>query len=161
THLGPSGANLLLDNNGDSSVTAADVGLKLTCKDSSNSGNPYDCSTSTNTGSGDGTVFAIQDAQIDMELGQGIGTDPNAKVTDCADGTNTSCDQSHDIPFDFGLDGLPFRVTGKLVPNVGWKAHLNFGIDRNGPYLVVNHNDNDVQIGAGIGLGDPGGGLCT
>jgi len=151
---------ILLDSNGDNVVNKDDVGLKLMCKDGSHGGNPYDCSTSTETGTGDGSVFSIQDASFDIAVGQGFGTDPAGDLKDCATGA-TDCTSGHDIPFDIGLDGLPFRVTGKLVPSVGWKARLNFGMNRNGPYLMVNHTGNDVQVGAAIHLGDPGGGVCT
>ena len=109
--IGPSGsvqlgggpANLILDMNGDGSVTVADVSVVALC------GDPAD-----RCADGD-AVTAIDDFRITVKLGQQI--DKN-------------------VPFDLGLDGVPLSLQGGLHAGGGWSLLLDFGLSRDGPYLV-------------------------
>lgn len=101
--IGGSPANLILDLNGDGSVTADDVSVVALC------GDPADRCV-------DGAaITAIDDFRITVKLGKQI-------------------DQN--VPFDLGLDGVPLSLQGGLKAGGGWSLLLDFGLSRDGPYLV-------------------------
>ena len=60
-------------------------------------------------------VTAIDDFRITVKLGQSL---------------------NKNVPFDLGLDGVPLSLQGGLRAGVGWSLLLDFGLSRNGPYLV-------------------------
>ena len=60
-------------------------------------------------------ITAIDDFRITVKLGQQI--DKN-------------------VPFDLGLDGVPLSLQGGLHAGGGWSLLLDFGLSRDGPYLV-------------------------
>jgi Ca2+-binding RTX toxin-like protein len=60
-------------------------------------------------------VTAIDDFRITVKIGQSI--DKN-------------------VPFDLGLDGVPLSLQGGLHAGGGWSLLLDFGLSRDGPYLV-------------------------
>ncbi len=39
------------------------------------------------------------------------------------------------MPFDIGLRGLPVRLTGGVASDVGWSVFVDFGLNKDGPYL--------------------------
>ncbi|MDQ3176375.1 MAG: hypothetical protein M3Q72_02360 [Actinomycetota bacterium] len=40
-----------------------------------------------------------------------------------------------DVPFDIGLRGLPIRLSGGVASDVGWSVFVDFGLNKDGPYL--------------------------
>lgn len=138
--LGPSGANLLQDNfpATPGQVSKEDVGVKC---------NSLDCLDGTSLGT-------LNDVRLTFPIGQG--TVPNTP------GCSVDCEAGTPIPFDIGLDGLPVRLTGTLVPQVGWRALIDFGLSRNeGPYIVtggaghgLDPNAPELVVGAGVSLGN-------
>jgi Ca2+-binding RTX toxin-like protein len=96
----------------------------------------------------------IDDARVTFTIGQGDA--PTA--VGCTNPAPGACVDGAAIPFDIGLDGLPVRLTGALTPKVGWRANLDFGLDRDGPYLVTGGPGHqagpEVTVGASVSLGD-------
>ena len=60
-------------------------------------------------------ITAIDDFRITVKLGQSL---------------------NKNVPFDLGLDGVPLSLQGGLKAGVGWSLLLDFGLSRDGPYLV-------------------------
>ena len=97
---------------------------------------------------------SLDDVRLTFTIGQG-------EVPGTA-GCNATCATMPAIPFDIGLDGLPVRLTGTIVPQVGWRALIDFGISRTeGPYIVtggvghgLNPNAPELQLGVGVSLGN-------
>lgn len=137
--VGPApGVGLLLDNNADGSITAADVTLATRC------GGP--CAPG-------GSPTQIDDIRLTFAIGQGIAAVGPA-TQGCTVGTN-GCVSSGALPFDIGLDGMPLRIAGALDGSVMWRVGLDFGLSRaEGPYLGVNHATDDVVVGAKVTLGN-------
>ncbi|HSL11509.1 MAG TPA: calcium-binding protein [Actinomycetota bacterium] len=107
--LGPSGADLLRDTNGDGSKNAQDVVVTPLC------GNP---AVVCANGDGVTTLNLIRDFRVTFEIGQGI------------DG---------EVPFDIGLKGLPVRLTGGVKGAGSWSLLVDFGLSfQDGPYVVAN-----------------------
>ncbi len=108
--LGPaSSADLLLDTNGDNTVTKEDVVVTPLC------GTPAAVCAD---GHGITTLDLVKDFRITFKLGQEI------------DG---------DVPFDIGLKGLPLRLTGGVHGAGSWSLLVDFGLSfDDGPYIVAN-----------------------
>lgn len=136
--VGPaSSVPLLLDTAAPPGVDEEDVGVTLTCGGG--------CGA-------DPSLLSIDDIRLNFAIGQGLNA-TGSPVQGC----DASCVAGATLPFDVGLDGLPLRLTGSIVPQVGWKAQVDFGVNRtDGPYLVVGgagHTSPEIEIGAGVGLG--------
>ncbi|MBW3668521.1 MAG: hypothetical protein KY443_04835 [Actinobacteria bacterium] len=96
-----------------------------------------ECGTSVPCDSTIHTVLHITDVHIRFNVGQAAGT-----------GT---------VPFDVGLDGLPIKVAGAVTSQVNWNLVVDLGLNRDGPYLVVDDGTGtrkELQVQASVGLGE-------
>ena len=90
----------------------------------------------------------------------------------CADGASPTAiddlrvifglgqDQTYELPFDLGMDGVPLRLAGSLAPEVNWNFVVDLGLNRqDGPYIGVSdpgggvRPDVELALSAGVGLG--------
>jgi Ca2+-binding RTX toxin-like protein len=74
-------------------------------------------------------VSAIDDFRITVKLGKSIDTN---------------------VPFDLGLDGVPLSLQGGLHAGGGWALLLDFGLSRDGPYLVKSGPRSVTEPLAGV-----------
>ncbi|MDQ3620579.1 MAG: calcium-binding protein [Actinomycetota bacterium] len=106
-------------------VTKRDIAVTVLCGENV-------CGSSTN-------VTSISDARVTMAIGQGLGTSGTGEPTF---GCGPDCTAGLDVPFDLGIPGLPFKITGMLHPDASWKLLVDFGLNRtDGPYLVGEGQD--------------------
>lgn len=84
-------------------------------------------------------LLHITDVHVRFNVGQATGTPQNG------------------VPFDVGLDGLPIKVAGSVTSQVGWNLVVDLGLNRDGPYLVVDDGSGtrkELQVQASVGLGE-------
>lgn len=132
---------VLLDGpDADERVSAEDIGVELRCGTAS-------CAD-------DALVSGVDDVRLTFLIGQGVGP-TGTPGRGCS---GPAC-VAADLPFDLGLPGLPLEIAGSLRAEAGWKLLIDFGLNRNGPYVVtggtghgVNPAEPELRVGASIGF---------